>query len=342
MDYAIDERIRTIWRQLEDETGDIAFVPKRKYRRLEAGRETGIRLSCYLPDKSWELLIEIGSERETTDFSFPRWRGMAFDIVELDLPAPETYHISLKMQRPEDREVFLSLCSDLAEELQNLESGSDRKRSLLEFLARWARFFERHGLEGLSPERQRGLFGELCWLRHLLREGVNPPVAIQAWKGCDRGYHDFDLNGHVVEVKTTLSKEPEKVIISNERQLDNRGLMSLHLFVLSLIQAEMVGESLPDIVSSLRVVFAKVPLSSKGFESSLREAGYLDNQAYLYTSRYTAKSEHIFVVREGFPRIIELPPGLGDLRYALLLAACQEYLADVHLYINTLQDERSQ
>jgi len=341
MDHDIDERIRTIWRQLEDETGDIAFVPKRKYRRLEAGRETGIRLSFYLPDRSWELLVEIGSERETTGFSFPRWRGMAFDLIELDLPVPETYHISLKMQRPEDREVFLSLCSDLAEELQSLESGSDRKRTLVEFLDRWARFFERHGLEGLAPERQRGLFGELWWLRRLVVQGVDPPVAIQAWKGCDRSYHDFDVNGHVVEVKTTLSKEPERVIISNERQLDDRGLVSLHLFVLSLIQAEMIGESLPDIVSSLRVVFEKDLPSSKVFESSLREAGYLDNQAYLYTSRYTAKREQIFIVREGFPRIIELPPGLGDLRYALLPAACHEYLTDACFYISKLNDESS-
>lgn len=160
MDSPMDKRIRTIWGQLEDATEDIDFVPKRKYRRLEIGNETGIRLSCYLPDRSWELLIEIGSEKETSAFAFPNWRGMTFDIIQLDLPVPDTYHICLRMQHPEDKEVFLSVCSDLARELQSIVSAVERKKALIEFLDRWSRFFELHGLQGLSLERQRGLFGD--------------------------------------------------------------------------------------------------------------------------------------------------------------------------------------
>ncbi len=183
MNSTVDERMRTIWSQLEDETGDIEFVPKRKYRRLDIGRETGIRLSCYLPDRSWELLIEIGSEKETSDFSFPNWRGVTFDIIQLDVPVPDTYHICLRMEHPEDNEVFLSVCSDLARELLSIVSVGERKKTLMEFLDRWCRFFERHGLQGLSLEGQRGLFGELWWLRRLLNKGINGQEAMRSWKG---------------------------------------------------------------------------------------------------------------------------------------------------------------
>jgi len=262
---------------------------------------------------------------------------MTFDIIQLDLPVPDTYHICLRMQHSEYKEVFLSVCSDLARELQSVESVSKRKQALIEFLDRWSRFFERHGLQGLSSERQRGLFGELWWLRRLLDKGIDHHEVVHSWKGCERGYHDFDVQGKVVEVKTTLSKEPVKVIISNERQLDNRGLVSLHLLTLSLAQAQGGGESLPGIVSSVRKILSHDMISSRKFEYNLREAGYLDNQAYLYDTTYTVRSEDLFSVSEGFPRITELPSGIGDLRYSLLLAACKEYIADSNEYIDALK-----
>jgi len=79
-------------------------------------------------------------------------------------------------------------------------------------------------------------------------------------------------------------------------------------------------------------MFSSDVLSSKKFEDDLREAGYLDNHAHLYMNTYTVRNEELFEVREGFPRIIELPSGLGDLKYSLLLAACQSYLTNIDNY----------
>lgn len=340
MDQTMDEEIRAIWDRLVDETGNGGFVPERVYRRLEGGREAGIRLSCYLPDRSWELLIEVGSEREASDFSFPDWRGMAFDVLQLDLPVPGTHHICLRMQHPEHKDIFLSVCSDLARELQTAESLSMRKQVLVSFLDRWSKFFDRHGMQGLSPERQRGLFGELWWFRLLLDKGVNHHQVVHSWEGCERGYHDFDMRGRVVEVKTTLSKEPAKVTISNERQLDNRGLISLHLLALCLSQAVRGGESLPGIVSSIRALLSRDTPSSVEFEHRLREAGYLDSQSHLYDTTYSVPTAKLFGVREGFPRIVELQDGVGDLRYTVLLAACNEYRVDVDHHIDVILTDR--
>ena len=338
MDSNIDERIRTIWSQLEDETADVVFVPTRKYRRLKVGQETGIRLSCYIPDGSWELLIEIGAEHELSDFSFPNWKGMVFDTLQLDLPVPNTWHICLRLERAEHKEVFLSVCSNLALEFRDIVSTNERRKTLLEFLIRWTRFFERHGLKGLSVERQRGLFGELWWLRRLLNEGCTGEIAVHSWKGCERGYYDYQIDGRVLEVKTTLTKEPRKVQINNERQLDERGLDSLHLLILSLTQAESGGESLPQIVSSIRKTLSGDPLASRIFESKLYEAGYLDNHSNLYDMTYTVMIEELFSVTEGFPRITQLPSGLGDIRYSLLVGACKQYLANIEKYIDTLRE----
>ena len=164
-------------------------------------------------------------------------------------------------------------------------------------------------------------------------------IAVDSWKGCERGYHDYDTNGNVVEIKTTLSKEPRKVQISNERQLDERGLISLHLLVLTLVQAQMGGESLPVIIAILRRSLLGDVSSLRRFEHSLHEAGYLEIHAHLYDATYTVRNEDFFKVKEGFPRITEVPQGLGDLKYSLLIGACVSHTADINKYINMLKGQ---
>ncbi len=337
MKSTMDERIRNIWIELEDEPEATAHVQKRKYRRLDLEKETGLRVSCYFPGTLLELLVEVEVDSQKSDYSFPNWKGMAFDLIELDTPVLNTRHICLRLERPEHRNVFISVCSDLAEELQNIASSAERKRILFDFIERWTRFFEQYGLHGLSEERQRGLFGELWWMRRLLAGGIPTRIIMDSWKGCQRGYHDFEINGKVVEVKTTLSKEPRRVQINNERQLDDRGLVSLHLLALSLIQARSGGESLPDIIGVLRHALSREASSLSKFEHLLHEAGYLEAHSQLYDSSYTVRNEEFFRVAEGFPRITAVPPGLGDLEYSLLLGACPSYLVDADQYVNALK-----
>ncbi len=339
MEYAMDERVRDIWAELENEPEAAAHVRKRVYRRLDLEKESGLRISYYFPGRLLELLVEIGPLNKKPDYSFPNWKGMVFDIIQLDTPVSGTWHICLRLEKAEHRDVFVSVCSDLAEELQSIDSPSDRKEALLDFMERWSSFFERYSLQGLSEESQRGLFGELWWMRRLIDAGIAKRTAADSWKGCHRGYHDYEISGNVVEVKTTLSKEPRKVQISNERQLDERGLVSLHLLVLTLVQAQMGGESLPSIVAILRQSLAGDASSLRRFERSLHEAGYLETHAHLYDASYTAKTEELFRVAEGFPRITEIPGGLGDLKYSLLVGACASYLVDMDEYINTLKGE---
>jgi hypothetical protein len=193
-------------------------------------------------------------------------------------------------------------------------------------------FFERHGQEGLSSEEQIGLYGELWWLQRMIQAGMEFVAAVNSWKGCRRNYHDFETNGHAVEVKTTITKEPRKVQINNERQLDDRGLNSLHLFVLTLAKSSAGGETLPGLVQSLRSILSEKPVAYT-FEHSLREAGYLDIHTHLYNnSSYTVIKEELFHVSEGFPRITDVPQGLGDLHYTVVLSACGHFNYDLSKY----------
>lgn len=323
-----------LWEQLASEISTAGHPEGRRYRRLDLNKENGIRVSCVFPGYVWELIVEAGKQGEAFTVDFPNWQGMKFEIITLDVPVEKSLHIRIVLEDETCKDIFATVCSDLVIGLDSCMTNSERRSELSLFLERWSRFFDRHGNAGLSQERQRGLYGELWWIRCLIGKGIAGSVAVNSWKGCERGYHDFDLMGHVVEVKTTMTKEPRKVWISNERQLDERGLVDLHLFVLTLIKAEIGGETLPGIVQSLRLCLSGAAAGK--FEYSLREAGYLDMHKDLYRSCYTAHSEELFQVIQGFPRIITLPPGTGDLGYSVVLSACTAFSKDAGKYLGDL------
>jgi len=323
-----------LWEQLASEISAAGYPEGRRYRRLDLDKENGIRVSCVVPGYVWELIVEAGKQGEPFSVDFPNWQGMGFEIITLDVPTEKSLHIRIVLEDETCKDIFDTVCSDLVMGLNSCMTNSERRSELSLFLERWSRFFERHGNAGLSQERQRGLYGELWWIRRMIGKGVAESVAISSWKGCERGYHDFDLMGHVVEVKTTMTKEPRKVRISNERQLDERGLVDLHLFVLTLIKAESGGETLPEIVQSLRLCLSGAAAGK--FENSLCEAGYLDVHEDMYRSCYTAHSEELFQVMHGFPRIITLPTGTGDLGYSVVLSACTVFIKDMGKYLGDI------
>jgi len=335
----IKELMISIWEDLENKVNSEPELNRRIYRRLDLEKENGIRLGCINPGNIIEMLIEVGKAEGTFKISYPKWRGMNFKEVTLDAPVKETRHIGLILDKKEYRDIYFTVCSDLAEGLENCMTDESRRKEIVDFLTRWSRFFERYGEEILSPQAQRGLFGELKWLERMVREGIDASVCIDSWKGCEHGVHDFDVGGDAVELKTTMMKEPRKVDINNEKQLDERGFRSLHLVVISLSMTEGNGESLPDIVTKLRDHFADRSSLRYAFERSLRESGYLDIHAISYPQRYIVKKKELFRVEEGFPRIIHVPAGLGNIRYSLVLSACLDYSIDISEYFRIMKED---
>ena len=61
------------------------------------------------------------------------------------------------------------------------------------------------------------------------------------------------------------------------------------------------------------------------FELQLFKSGYLDKHRIRYESHgYSDRNERIFLVKDGFPRIIEkdLKNGVGDVHYSINLSSC--------------------
>jgi len=328
MSEELGKAIDNMWLTIEERINRNNYTNRRVYQRLDLEGEAGIRLGMVTPGNVRELLIQL-APNDKANFVPPRWAGMGFEIIMLDIPDKGTRHIRLYLAKPEYKSIFTTVCADIINSLIGIEKSGDRTVKLSACLDKWSSFFQKYGLEGLSKEAQRGLFGEIFWIQRLISSGMDKFRAIESWYGCRGGYHDFEFNKIVVEVKTTISKEPRRIRINNERQLDDRGFDGLFLYVLTLHPVLSGGMTLPELIGTVRSSLSGDISAEASFEQSLRDAGYIDVHEPLYDGRYIVKVEEIFRVNKGFPRIIDLPSGTGDISYSLMISACSEFLVDL-------------
>lgn len=164
--------------------------------------------------------------------------------------------------------------------------------ALRELLARRAR---------LSDEQQIGLMGELLVLEHGL--AVTPDETLEAWLGMDREEHDFVFGDFDLEVKSTRS-ESRVHMISSLTQLAAAPDRPLYVVSIQLTGAGFAaeGRSLADIITDIRV--ATNEKWHHGIDEKLRRAGWHDEDADLYPTRWMYRSKpRGYLVDEEFPAL---------------------------------------
>jgi hypothetical protein len=230
-------------------------------------------------------------------------------------------------------DVFAALATDVAARV--ILAGDDRAaaNAILERLRRWQKFLTARAGD-MSVARQRGLFGELHTLRRWMLPAFGARVTVSCWRAPQAAHQDFQFPRGAVEVKTTTQKQPQTVRITSERQLDDTGTAALFLFVVildeRLVDGDTAppGETLPQMVSAVRKELAEDAAALDEFDDRLLEIGYLEADAARFEARrFTLRAEQCFCVSAGFPRILEhdLAAGIGDVAYALSLAACARF-----------------
>ena len=94
--------------------------------------------------------------------------------------------------------------------------------SALDVFSQWLNeysLFFKGSKHPLSKSAQRGLIGELIFLKEYAMKWGSIVSSLNAWRGHDRKIYDFSFPNGNVEIKTTISKEPKKVIISTKSNL---------------------------------------------------------------------------------------------------------------------------
>lgn len=243
-------------------------------------------------------------------------------------PHNEPRYIRLRLEETHRSfaDLFEQLCQDVVTTVLASSTEERAVEALRTRVAHWQRFMERAG-EGLSPNDQLGLYGELYFLKKLITAGCSAAKAIDSWQGPLAANHDFVFGEAAVEIKSTTSNSDSKVYISNERQLDDTGVDALFLGHLSFDRRDHTDATLPILVDEIAAAIDSplIPL----FEDRLLAAGYHRSQAGLYVDvGYTERRLTYYRVSETFARIIprDLKTGVQDVHYSVELAGATDCL----------------
>ncbi|MBK5719544.1 PD-(D/E)XK motif protein [Dysgonomonas sp. Marseille-P4677] len=236
----------------------------------------------------------------------------------------------IQLVHPNSRDVFAILCENLIQSVIRLNTEQNISRKIVNQLEKWKTLFEKNNSTGLTPAEQQGLFGELHFLQKFLScQNTNLSKVLLTWVGGDKALRDFQGNNWAVEVKTTSTNNPQKVMINGERQLDETLFENLFLFHFSIEVSNGNGQTLSQKVAEIRKNLENDTPALSIFKVKLLEAGYLDKHEAIYQNRfYQARDENYYKIEADFPRIKEkeLRKAVCDVKYSIILAMCDEYL----------------
>lgn len=292
------------------------------------------RAACHSPGNEEALLVSFHGTRLPPINQLPQGRG--FNVHKVVLQGSSWLALTRRSEgRPE---LFTRMVADVLATLDQSRS-SDTAKLLQIYLSRiraWQDFM-RKGQEGLSPEEELGLAGELILLNSLIDEGLSTSMVLAAWKGPFDGLHDFELGTGAVEVKTTLAAEHFPATIGSLEQLDDSLRHPLFLGGIRL-EVNDAGSSLPQLIAHLRVVLQMDPEAAGHFETSLLHAGYLDRYLDNHTRRFSLLELLVWRVDENFPRLVpfNVPAGVSGARYDIRIESKQTGRVSLHRALKEL------
>ena len=248
----------------------------------------------------------------------PTCRGMK--ITGATAGDGQRAYLRVLLEKERLLETFSILATDLIEAVSLELDMSSAATRCMERLNLWQGLIERLPEDGLGAEAQRGLFGELTVLAELMIPALGKLEAISSWAGPTGARHDFIAKAVGIEVKTTISKAPVRLRISNELQLDDTGLDALFVGHVRLLPMTSHRMTLLALVEELRKRLGDTSAALAGFDQKLVLAGYLDADRERYGSAgYVVSGMDYYRVENGFPRLIKqnLPSGAGEVTYSI-------------------------
>lgn len=318
------ETIERLWREMEKESGASWLM------RLSRGDGRNPLFIALEPQQGSRcFFLPVPSLVLPPRREWPECRGLEWLTLELE----GVIYWGVRLRDKVCSEVFTALAHDLDHRLSLLESTEQAVAELYRRLRLWQQFLKAWQ-DGLGLEAARGLWGEIHFLHNWLLNAFDAEVALKAWTAGTRAHQDFQFINASVEVKTTAAKQPQSVRITSERQLDETGVGSLFLVVLTVDDREVAtsgnagGMSLPKIIETVRNSLSRNPSALMLFNDLLLQRGWMDDFARKHELRcLTIRDELVFNVQPGFPRLIEtdLPTGVGDVNYALTLSSCDSF-----------------
>ncbi len=317
-------KIEKIWTELEN---DNSFSHGLLIRRYSGEVLPDIFVAKKSPEGFRCIAASLPDTLNLNLSSFSNLRDISVEVIPDD-QKPNRNYLIFKLLNAGHKDIFSVLCEDLILSVAPLKNEDKLFKELLNRFEKWKSLFDKASSQGLTPEEQRGLFGELTFLKKLLISGRDTNLVLSSWVGVEKQVRDFQYNNWSVEVKTTHGNNHQKIHISSERQLDTTNIEHLFLFHLSLESRLNSGETLNSLADSIRLLIENDFAELNRFNNKLLEAGYFESHRNNYSDAgYVIRNEAFYEVEKGFPRIEEhdIRNGVGDVKYSIIISQCSEY-----------------
>ena len=329
-------KIENIWVGLENETSNHSGL---LYKRYSAEVLPDVFIALKAPEKLRCIAFRISISFSFDQNQWNKLKDIKIETLPDERDKSKTFLLILLLNK-QHKDIFSTLCEDLIFGVSEVTKEQNLVEKLLERLSKWQSLFEKVGKQGLSDEAQRGLYGEIYFLRFFLNNSIDKNYCLKSWLGPEKSIQDFQYANWAVEVKTTHGNNHQKIHITSERQLDDSIIERIFLFHLSLDVRVGNGESLNILIDEVSELLNENIMASNLFKLKLLESGYFDIHKPLYDEiGYTIRQENIYRVTGSFPRITEnqIPIGVGDVRYSIVLSESEEWRINQQTLMGEIQ-----
>lgn len=329
-------KIENIWVGLESETSNHSGL---LYKRYSAEVLPDVFIALKAPEKLRCIAFRISAAFPFDESQWNKLKDIKIETLPDERDRSKKFLLILLLNK-QHKDIFSTLCEDLIFGVSEVSKEQTLVEKLLERLAKWQSLFEKVGKQGLSDEAQRGLYGEIYFLRFFLTNNSDKNYCVKSWLGPEKSIQDFQYSNWAVEVKTTHGNNHQKIHITSERQLDDSIIEKIFLFHLSLDVRMGNGESLNILIDTVSELLNDNTMATNLFKLKLLESGYYDIHKPLYDERgYTIRQENIYRVTDNFPRITEnqIPIGVGDVRYSIVLSESEEWRINHQTLLGEIQ-----
>lgn len=272
-----------------------------------------------MPDSSLGLLLQLNDDIDEVR-PLPKLKNL--DVFYRVVDGRNSFCLAL--QEANQADIFETLCRDVIDAGEDANSLQGALGRAVRRAMRWHHLM-RGGSSGMPVEVQRGLVGELSFLRDLVSL-IGPLEAVDAWMGPNDSAKDFELPNLYFEIKSRRSAAQPKVRISSDTQLLDIPDARLFLQVQDVDTSLDGGsDTLADHVRRTAQLFENDLAALDVWEQRLAASAYDENAVEPERSWHFGTST-LFEVQEGFPRLVPpLPHGVLDVEYSISLEACSDF-----------------
>lgn len=182
----------------------------------------------------------------------------------------------------------------------------------------WLKLLDHKSNAVLGSNTQKGLIGELLFLKEQIENGMLPSVALEGWVGSEGADQDFVYADCWHEIKSTGASSSE-ISISSVEQLDRNDEGELVIY-----RIDKCAPDQPKSFTLYGLVHEVIELISRHGENpdelilKLGAAGYIDMKEY-DKQHFSVSSKQVYTVNESFPRIrrVDVPTEITNAVYQI-------------------------